>query len=1046
MSSPQSNRMSEPLINITKRKTGKDYWRSLNELAGTAKFQEWVRNEFPSTADDVMSGASRRNVLKLMAASFGLAGLTACRRPVEKILPNTKNVEGFVPGRPMYYATAVSMGGAATGLLVEVNDFRPTKVEGNPDHPFSLGSTNAWQQASILGLYDPDRLRAPVAEGKDSNWAAFDEWFKQNFDRAKLGDGSGLRVLSERVASPSMLVIRAQFLQTFPKAKWVEYNAVSADNNAGGARMAFGQHVTPIYDLEKADIVLSLDSDFLYLDAGGTVLPAKQFARRRKRNADLKEGDLNRLYVVEGQYSVTGGNADHRLRMRPSEVAGFAADLAGRLGVGGNQLQVLGGGTGGGDKRSRWLNVLVKELNSHRGRCLVIAGPRQPAIVHAIAFQINQALGNAGSTVTYIPTQSVDATAQVDRMKELAGEMASGAVRQLLILGADPVYTAPADLDLGANIKKVPASLYLSLENDETAEAAKFSIPQAHFLESWGDVTAPDGTVTIQQPMIEPLFGGRTAAEVVAMVSGYKDQKAHDIVKNFWFAKWGGTPSEPAILAQGTAPSPAGQPVGPTDVVRASLSPTEKAWRKALHDGVVPDTAIKPITPAINQAKLNEQALSLPRGGQLELLFVPDAKVYDGRFANNGWLQELPDPMTKLTWDNAALLSPRTAKSLNLDFGDVVSIERGSRKVEAPVIIQPGQADGLVVLALGYGRTRVGNVGNNVGANAYKIRTTDAMHIATDVRLVKTGRKHPLSLTEEQNIIHDLGAEAVQNRAAHLVREADIEEYRKEPQVIKEMVEVPHPIQLYETPADYSKGMQWGMAIDLTACTGCNACVTACQAENNIPIVGKDQVARGRAMHWIRLDRYYKGDQEDPQAVSQPVNCMQCENAPCENVCPVAATVHSPEGLNDMTYNRCVGTRYCSNNCPYKVRRFNFLNWHEGITDLGKMVMNPDVTVRMRGVMEKCTYCVQRIQEAKIYASPEEKHWLKDGTVTPACAQACPSEAIVFGNVNDPNSRVAKLKKLDRNYGMLEELNVRPRTTYLARLRNPNPELEAHNG
>ncbi len=706
--------VDSPLINITKKKSGKEYWRSLNELAGTAKFQEWVHNEFPSTAEEMVSGSSRRTLLKLMAASFGLAGLTACRRPVEKILPNVKGVEGYIPGRPMYYATAVSMGGAATGLLVEVNDYRPTKIEGNPDHPFSLGSTNAWQQASILDLYDPDRMRAPVAAGNDSNWAAFGDWFKQNFDRTKLGDGSGLRVLSERVSSPSFTAVRAQFQQTFPKAKWVEYNAVSADNNAAGARLAFGQPVTPIYNLEKADVVLSLDSDFLFLDAGGTVLPAKQFARRRKRAADdEKNGEMNRLYVVEGQFTVTGGTADHRLRMRPSEVAGFAADLAGRLGMGGNQLQVVGGGAAGGDARARWLNVLVKDLNGHRGRSLVIAGPRQPAIVHAIAFQINQALGNAGSTVSYVPTLAVDTVAQVERLRELAGEMASGVVRQLVILGADPAYTAPADLELAANIKKVPVSLYLGLENDETAAVAGFSIPQAHYLESWGDVTAPDGTVTIQQPMIEPLFGGKTSSEMVAMISGYKDHTAHDIVKNYWLTKFGGIPaSEPAVLAQGTAPSPAGQPVGPVDAVRASLSAPEKAWRKALHDGVVAGTAMKPITPAVNVAKVNAGAQSLPRGSQLELLFVPDAKVYDGRFANNGWLQELPDPMTKLTWDNAALVSPRTAKDLGLEFGDVVTIERGSRKVDAPVMVQPGQADALVVLALGYGRTRVGNVGH----------------------------------------------------------------------------------------------------------------------------------------------------------------------------------------------------------------------------------------------------------------------------------------------------------------------------------------------
>jgi molybdopterin-containing oxidoreductase family iron-sulfur binding subunit len=1009
-------------------KTGKEYWRSLDDLAGTPKFKEWVENEFPGHAEEMLSGTSRRNLLKVMAASFGLAGLTACRRPAQHILPNVKGVEGYIPGRPMYYATAMSLGGQAQGLLVKVNDGRPTKIEGNPEHPFSLGATNSYHQAAVLGLYDPDRMRAPMSGGKTQEWAAFDKWFGGAFGTAQLGTGAGLRVLTEKINSPSLAAVQEHFLKTFPQAKWVEFESLAAD-------LPFGAGISPVYNLERADVVLAVDSDFLNCDAGGTVLNAKQFGRRRRSNID--QGAMSRMYAVEGRFSVTGSMADHRLRMKPSEIAGFVSELAGRLGAGGNQLQVLGQGAGG-DKRPQWLNALVKDLNAHRGRCLVVAGPGQPAPVHAAVHQINAALGNVGSTVTYYQAPKQDTRRPLDAMKELVGEMSRGTVTSIVVTGGNPAYSAPADLEFEANLKKVANSLYVGNEYDETAAAAKWAIPEAHFLESWGDATAPDGTVTIQQPVIQPLHGGKTAAEVIARVSGHTEQKAYDIVRGYWLRRFGGDPKAERVLAQGTAPSPKGQPVGPTDVVRGNFSEAEKRWRKALHDGIVPNTANPAATPAVAA----QGAQPVPGGGQLELMFVPSSTLYDGRFANNGWLQELPDPMTKLTWDNAALFSPKTAREMSLKVGDVVAIERAGRKLEAPVMIQPGQADGLVVIALGYGRRRVGRVGQGSGVNANLLRTTDAMHIAGDVKVSKTGRTYPLAFTEEHHIIEDLGAPEVEERAHALVRQLNVDDYRKNPEQVAAFVEVPELFQLYETPADYSKGMQWGMAIDLTACTGCNACVTACQAENNIPVVGKEQVSRGREMHWIRLDRYYRGDAEDPQAVSEPMLCVHCETAPCENVCPVAATAHSPEGLNDMAYNRCVGTRYCSNNCPYKVRRFNYLNWHKDITELQSMVHNPDVTVRMRGVMEKCTYCVQRIQTAKIDAKKQGRHWLKDGEVTTACAQACPSEAIVFGNINDPHSRVAQLKKEPRNYGVLAELNTRPRTTYLAKIRNPNPELE----
>ncbi|HET8547313.1 MAG TPA: TAT-variant-translocated molybdopterin oxidoreductase [Bryobacteraceae bacterium] len=993
------------MIQIQTKTSGKEYWRSLDELAGTPKFQEWVRDEFPSTAGEMLSGTSRRNVLKLMAASFGLAGLTACRRPVEHILPNVRGVEGYIPGKPWFYATAMSQAGSGMGLLVEVHDGRPTKIEGNPDHPFSLGATNSFHQASVLSLYDPDRMRNPVNEERQAKWEDFNNWIKQAFDRARFGGGNGWRILSERVTSPSLAALRTHVASTLPNVRWVEWDGLAADSSA------LGTNIQPLYNFEKADVVLSLDSDFLHQDAGGTVLPMKQYGRRRRIGVDDHDGEMNRLYVIEGRFSLTGSAADHRLRMRPSEIGSFAADLAGRLGSGGNQLQVVGEGSGT-DLRARWLSALVKDLAAHRGRSLVIAGPRQPAAVHALAHQINQALGNVGATVTYVQLPAGDNRPQLEVLRELVRDMSSGAVSHLLVLGGNPAFTAPADFNFEANLRKVSNSLYLGQEYDETAAACRWAVPEAHYLESWGDVAAPDGTVTIQQPMIQPLYGGRTAAEIVALISGYKDQQSYQIVRNLWEQRLGG----------------------------------EKGWRKALHDGIVPNTAWPTVNPALNTAGAAQPQQGASSG--IELQFVPSSSVYDGRFANNGWLQELPDPMTKLTWDNAALLSPATAKQLGVAVADVITIERGGRRIEAPVMIQPGQADNLVVIAVGYGRRVCGNVGRGVGVNAYLLRTSDAMTVARDIRISKAGGRYNLAFTEEHHIIGDLGAPEVQKRARGLVRELPIEEYREDPKAVAEMTEKIELFQLYETPADYSRGNQWGMAIDLNVCTGCNACVVACQAENNVPIVGKEQVARGREMHWLRLDRYYKGDAENPTSISEPILCMHCETAPCENVCPVAATVHSPEGLNDMAYNRCVGTRYCSNNCPYKVRRFNFLNWHKDVAKVTEMVFQPDVTVRMRGVMEKCTYCVQRIQDKKIeLKSAERRLWITDADhLQTACQQACPSEAIVFGNINDPDSMVAKLKQLPRNYGLLEELNTRPRTTYLACLRNPNPELEGRHG
>jgi MoCo/4Fe-4S cofactor protein with predicted Tat translocation signal len=954
------------MIQITELKqTGKKYWRSLEDLATTPQFNTWLHREFPEGADE-MDGNSRRKFLSLMAASLGLAGLTACRRPVQNVLPLAKSVEEQIPGNPLFYATAMQSGGSAVGLIVECHDGRPTKLEGNPKHPGSLGAVNGFAQASILSLYDPDRSTSILKQGSASTWAAFTKAASEI-----TGDGEGLRILSGRVISPTLLGLKAQLMAKFPKAKWVEYEPVSNENVLAGTELAFGEPALPHYHFEKADVIVSLDCDFLGLDSD-TTTAIRAYASRRRVTTGHEEA-INRLYVVESAYSITGGVADHRVRMRASDIYTLATELA-------KPLKVL-------DGQSKAVKALWKDLESHKGKCLVVAGPRQPAIVHALVASINQQLGNVGETVTYSKAAKTGSS-----ITELAKELNGGKVQTLLILGGNPAYDAPADAEF-AKAMKVPAtSIHLSYEVNETSAAATWHIPEAHFLEAWGDVRHVDGTASIQQPMIDPLFGGKTGAEIVALLVGEKKNKAYDLVKAQW------------KLA-------------------------DKQWREALHEGIA--EAGKQEALKVNADWNRIEAAAEPAAPQgIEVVYYASSTAYDGRFLNNGWLQETPDPLTKLVWDNPALISPKTAKAMSVKDGDILSIERNGRKVEAPAMIQPGHADDSISLILGYGRTQVGRVGKGVGYNAYPLRTSDAMTIATGAAVKKTGGVYKLVTTQSHG----------QMEGRPLAREASFDEYKKEPKIVEEMAEVPEPYSIYGS-WDYSKGNQWGMAIDLNACIGCNACMVACQAENNIPIVGKDQISRGREMHWIRLDRYFIGSEEDPEVIHQPIACAQCEAAPCESVCPVAATSHSPEGLNDMVYNRCVGTRYCLNNCPFKVRRFNFLAWNEDVDNFTKNVFNPNVTVRMRGVMEKCTYCVQRIQEVKIQAKADGRRQIRDGEIKTACQQTCPAQAITFGNINDPESEVSKLKKQHRNYTMLDELNIKPRTSFLARMRNPNPEV-----
>ncbi len=978
--------------------TGKKYWRSLDHLADTPQFREWVEREFQDGASEMLGG-SRRTLLKLMAAGFGLAGMTACRRPVEHILPYSKGVEGLVLGKPVNYATVAGNGAVATGLIVECNDGRPTKVEGNPRHPASLGATNAFLQASVLDVYDPDRARHVSHDGARSSWSEFAAWWKD--ESARLGDGAGLRILSGRYSSPSLAALKADIAKKYPKAVWVEYDSISFDQPVLGAQIAFGQPLEAGYQYDKANVVLSLDSDFLGLDSQ-TVLPTKQFSSRRR----VKDGheEMNRLYVAEPNFTITGGMADHRLRLRASDVGAFALALARELNVSGAELKVLGSDSA---KDKKFLAAVAKDLTANKGKSIVVAGPRQPAEVHALVALINQALGNNGQTVTYAKPVA-GASDSVAALKQLGADVNSGAVKTLFVLGGNPVYSAPADLDLATAMKRVPATVALTADENETWAAAAWRLPEAHAFESWGDARTADGTASIQQPLIQPLYGGRSVLELAAMISGAASAKGYDTVKSFWSAQWG--------------------------------ADADKKWQASLFEGSIDGTKTAPVDAKCDPAKVLAavQAAMKPAAAGLEVAFYPSSSTYDGRFANNAWLQEAPDPMTKLVWDNAALLSPSTAKQLGVANGDMLSLSANGKEISAPAMILPGHADDSISLALGYGRAACGRVGRGIGHRVEGLRTT-AGYCFTAAQARKSAATYELVTTQEH---HTLVEPITGQKRNDIVEESNIGEYRKElGHSAEHHAAEGHSLTDLFPAYDYTKGLQWGMSIDLNACTGCNACLVACVAENNIPVVGKDQVKRGREMHWIRMDRYFTGAEDDPQAVIQPMACQQCEKAPCESVCPVAATAHSPEGINEMAYNRCVGTRYCLNNCPYKVRRFNFLNWNKDVPETKKMVFNPDVTVRMRGVMEKCNYCIQRIEEKRTLAKMENRRAIKDGEILTACQQVCPADAIVFGNINDPESRVAKLKKQPRDYTVIEEVNAKPRTTYLARLRNPNPEL-----
>ena len=991
---------------------GRRFWRSLDELANAQDHQDSLHNEFPHEPPTEANRVSRRDILRLMGASAAFAGLTACTKlPPEKIVPYVQAPEEFVPGVSLFYATAMPLADSAAGLLVESHMGRPTKVEGNPAHPGSLGAADVFAQASLLTLYDPDRSQVPVHLGRVASWDAFLAAFANTLNEHRSTGGAGLRLLTETITSPTLGAQIRDFLELYPTAKWHQYEPCARDGHREGARLAFGEYVNTVYRFDRADVILSLDADFL-CSGPGNIHYARDFADKRR----VVDGhsEMNRLYAVESVLSTTGAMADHRWPMRSCEVEGFARAVAEGLGTEG----VSAGKTLSSKVPTAWIQALVRDLQNHRGSSIVIAGDQQPPIVHALAHAVNHSLNNVGKTVLYTEPQEAQPVNGMQSLRDLVEDIKSGQVQTLVILGANPVFTAPADLEFAKRLLTVNLRVHLGLYEDETAELCHWHLPETHYLESWGDTRAYTGTVSIIQPLIAPLYNGKSAHELLAVLQGQPDRSGYTIVRDYWR-------NHP----------PTGQ---------LATSNFEVWWETSLNVGIIAGTELAGKSVSVKEGFAAAAPVPDVESG-LEVALRPDPSVWDGRFANNGWLQELPRPFTKLTWDNAALVSPATSERLGLSREDVVRLTFEGRELQAPILIVPGHADDSITLHLGYGRRRAGRVGSGVGVNTYTIRPSDKPWSGLGLQIQKTGDRHHLVTTQNSHLINEKGQKVEEeSRSAFqrdLVRVATLEEFRKDPNFAADPPEETTKAASLYPPYDYKEGYQWGLSIDLNSCIGCNACIVACYAENNIPVVGSTQVDNGRDMAWIRVDTYYRGSLDNPETYNEVVMCMQCENAPCEYVCPVGATVHSPEGLNLMVYNRCVGTRYCSNNCPYKVRRFNFLLFSDWTTPSLYALRNPDVSVRSRGVMEKCTYCVQRIQEVKIKAEREDRI-IRDGEIVTACQQTCPTQAIVFGNINDPDTQVSKLKAQSRQYGLLRDLNTRPRTTYLARLRNPNPAIK----
>ena len=999
----------------------KTYWKSLNELAQNEEYRKFAEREFPEDATELKDGVSRRNFLQVMGASIALAGLASCRKPVERILPHSRQPEYMVAGEPSYYATSMPFRGYTTGLLVESNEGRPTKIEGNELHPASGGKTNSHAQAEILSMYDQERSRNVRQNNSESSWSDFVSFCNDHF----ADTNRRIAFISEAHHGPTFNRLRQEALNRFPNADWVTFEPFGEENVLNGNQIAFGNKYRRTNRFDRANVIVSLEDDFM-LTGDNNTQNVKRYAESRK--VKTTEDEPNRLYVIESNYSITGSNADHRLRLKSSNIEAFTFALAARLS---QQIGGLEAFSGYSNEFSdhEWIGQIADELLNQQGTSVLTAGESHSPAVHAAVAAINLAVENAGETVEYLEIDTVDQQDQHQRFREVVQAMQGGEYDTVVLLGTNPVYNSYSDLDFSEALNQVDTSIHLGLHNDETAQNCSWHVNRAHFLESWNDGRSWEGELSVVQPLIKPLFDGKSDIEFLAAIVYGEDEKGHDLVKDIW-----------------------------SEIITNDF---DSQWDTVLHDGILEDTGYprQQVALSENFGSQIETALaesSVADQNEIELVLRPDPKLVDGRYANNGWLMELPDPMTKITWDNVALLSPQTARDIGIpdsrDFGQVevpvLSIETNDGTIELPAWVLPGLADNSITTYAGYGR-EIGKVAAGVGVNTFAVRNSESPLVHRSVSVSTTGQGYEIASTQDHH--------SMEGRP--LVMEGSMDEYRENPTFADDIAgiyegeidpETGKPINLYSVDHFPDHEPQWGMTIDLNSCIGCGVCTIACQAENNIPVIGKREVRRGREMHWIRTDRYFSGDEEgNPKVLHQPVPCMHCEQAPCEQVCPVVATTHSDDGLNQMTYNRCIGTRYCSNNCPFKVRRFNFFNYaREFLADgedpeIVQMAMNPDVTIRFRGVMEKCTYCVQRISKAKIQTKNETGDSVKppDGMVKTACQQACPADAIEFGDLTDSQSRVSQAKKNDRNYNLLEYLNVRPRTSYLAKLRNPSRNL-----
>jgi molybdopterin-containing oxidoreductase family iron-sulfur binding subunit len=1009
--------------------TPKKHWRSLAELEGSPEFKELVAQEFPGLDADTdigeMDGVTRRRFLQLMGGSMALAGAASCRWEAEEILPLASRPANRIPGKALHYASALQRGGHGVGVTLTSYDGRPIKVEGNPECPISGGATDLFAQAEILSFYDPDRSRTVLQGGAPSDFETFDKFWVDHVTALRAAKGAGLAFLAEASSSPTEGFLRTYMLKGLKQAKWVEYEPVSRDNEVEGAQLAFGDAFRAQYNLAAAKVVVSFDGD-LFSNHPAQLKHNRDWALARAP----KHESMGRMYAAESRFTIDGGMADHRVPMRSGDVPVFLALVEAYLAE--DHSLALADGTLRKDlpkahaatdgKAQSVAKAIAKDLASHSGRSILVAGPNQPADVHARIHHLNALLGNVGRTVTYTEEPAGKRPTHEQGLRDLVAAIDAGEVKTLVIVEGNVAYDAPVDIDIAAALAKVEHTVRLGQYANETSALCGWHLPRAHAFESWGDALAWDGTYLVSQPTIAPLWGARSLITLLAPLATTKAASDMTWVSNV-----------------------AGQ------LGKAK----DKAWRKAVHDGVVPKKQLAAKTPVLEAPGTFRPA---GVGDQIEITFAPDTKVWDGRYANSAWLQELPDFMTKLTWDNVALVAPATAEKLGIEIPvgstanevSLMEVTVDGKSATLPVYIMPGQAQDSIALALGYGRTRAGVIGgwdgegdavDPVGVDVYSLRKAGVHNAVGQAK--KVAGSYPLAMTQDHHLVDPIGMDGVAERLPMLVREENVEEF--DPNAHDHFRHAVHHPELESLWTEKSYGGHaWGLSIDLSACNGCNACVVACQAENNIPTVGKTQVIHGREMHWMRIDRYFAGDADSPELATQPINCQQCEMAPCEQVCPVAATTHSDDGLNDMVYNRCVGTRYCANNCPYKVRRFNYLNYrkdlHDPDNEVAKLGLNPEVTVRSRGVMEKCTYCVQRINEEKIEAKNAGQP-IADGSIRTACQQVCPPQAIIFGDKGDPSTRVSQLHQDPRAYELLAELNTKPRNNFLAKIRNPHPDL-----